>query len=206
MFERRARGFTLIEVLVAVFITVIMVTMGYGAINQALNDRDALATRAERLREVQTTMRVMAQDFAQLAPRPVRQPVGDGWLPSLQAEPGAQTLVTFTRAGWANPAGIQRPALQRVAYVFENGKLRREHWTVLDATLSNTVIRRELLGSVRTVTIRYMDVGRNWREQWPIPGPSLGVLGEDRSRPVAIEVTLDLEDWGKVVRIFEVPS
>src|ERR1700691_1468348 len=79
------RGFTLIELMVAVFITAIVLAMGYGAVNQALQNREALDAREERLHAVQTTMRILTQDLTQLPPRPVRQPIGDGWLPALQS-------------------------------------------------------------------------------------------------------------------------
>jgi general secretion pathway protein J len=202
---RRCAGFTLIELLVAIFITAIVFAMGYGAINQAINDREAIKTRQDRLTAVQSAVRVLVQDFSQLAPRPVRQPVGDGWEPALIANPQqSQNLVTFTRAGWANPAGIQRPALQRVAYVLEGGKLRRLHWPVLDSTLANDPLRRDLLEQVRTINFRYMDDARQWRDQWPAqvaPGDPSKSL---RIRPLAVEVTLELEDWGRIVRIIEV--
>jgi general secretion pathway protein J len=202
---RRSAGFTLIELLVAIFITAIVFAMGYGAINQALKNREAIKARQDRLTAVQSAVRILVQDFSQLAPRPVRQPVGDGWEPALLANPQqAQSLVTFTRAGWANPAGIQRPALQRVAYVLENGTLRRLHWPVLDSTLSNDPLRRDLLEQVRTINFRYMDDARQWRDQWPVqvaPGDPSKSL---RIRPLAVEVTMELEDWGRIVRIIEV--
>lgn len=201
----KARGFTLIELMVAILILAIMATMAYGAIQNAVANRDVLEENERRVQEVHTAMRIMAQDFMQLAPRPVRQPTGDNWMPAISAQANAQPLVAFTRAGWANPAGIQRPALQRVAYIFENNVLRREHWAVLDATLQSQTVKRDLVSKVRSVTIRYMDTGRQWRDLWPIPGPQMqNVLpGEDQTRPVAVEVTLELEDWGKIVRIFE---
>jgi len=204
----KTRGFTLVELMVAILILAIMATMAYGAIQNAVNNRAGLQQNEKRLLEVQTAMRIMSQDFVQLVPRPVRQPVGDGWLPAVRAEPNGTPIVTFTRGGWANPAGIQRPGLQRVAYIFENDVLRREHWAVLDATLASATVKRELVSDVRSVQFRYMDVGRQWREQWPVPGvPVPGTLpGEDLSRPIAVEVTLELEDWGKIVRIFEVPA
>jgi len=202
----RARGFTLIELAVAVFITALMAAIGYGAVNQALKNRDGLEARQQRLLEVQRTMRILAQDFGQLAPRVVRDPTGDTWEPVLRGAESGEPLVTLTRAGWANPAGIQRPALQRVAYFFQDNKLRREHWPVLDALLSTKPVERELLTGVRAVTIRYMDVGRQWRRQWPPQSAANDPTAVMRLRPIAVEVTLDLEDWGKVTRIFEVPT
>jgi len=198
------RGFTLIELMVAVFITAILLSMGYGAVNQALSDREALNTRQERLLGVQTAMRLLTQDFTQLTPRPVRQPIGDGWLPAIIGAPGTSTMVTLTRAGWANPAGIQRPALQRVTYILENGTLRREHWPVLDATLTTTTVRRELVDKVKSMTLRYMDNSFQWRDQWPQQALQGDATSNLRLRPIAVEVTLELEDWGKLVRVIEV--
>ncbi|MGH8209212.1 MAG: type II secretion system minor pseudopilin GspJ [Steroidobacteraceae bacterium] len=204
----RHRGFTLIELLVAMFIAAIMFAIGYGAINQALNNRNALQEQQARLIEMQTAVRVLEQDYVQLAPRPVRQPLGDGWLPALvgQADPTAQPIVQLTRGGWNNPTGLQRPGLQRVAYFLEKNTLRREYWTVLDPTLQNTTMKRDLLTHVKAVTFRFMDVSRQWQTQWP-PAAVAGATGQEsalRMRPIAIEITLDTEDWGKLVRTIEV--
>lgn len=204
----RSRGFTLLELLVAMFIAAIMFAIGYGAINQAMNNHGALQEQQARLLELQTAVRVMEQDFVQLEPRPVRQPVGDGWLPSLlgQADPTAQPALQLSRGGWNNPTGLQRPGLQRVAYFFEKNTLRREYWTVMDPTLQNTTIKRDLLTHVKAVTFRYMDVSHQWQTQWPPPAVA-GSTGQEsylRMRPIAVEITLETEDWGKLVRTIEV--
>jgi general secretion pathway protein J len=205
---RFSRGFTLLELLVAMFIAAVMFAIGYGAIRQAMNNHSALQEQQARLLEMQTAMRVLEQDFVQLAPRPIRQPVGDGWLPALigQSDPEAQPVVQFTKGGWNNPSGVQRPGLQRVAYFLEKNTLRREYWTVLDPTLQNTTMKRDLLTHVKTVTFRYMDVSRTWQTQWP-PTAVAGATGQEsalRMRPIAIEITLETEDWGKLVRTIEV--
>jgi general secretion pathway protein J len=221
---RRHRVFTLIELMVALFIAAVMFAIGYGAIKQALRSHESLKDEQAHLLELQTAVRVMEQDFLQLAPRPVRQPVGDEPAqPALAANAsgiqsalssssstttGAPPIVAFTRAGWANPKGLQRTGLQRVAYFLENGTLRREHWSVLDPTLASTTTRRDLLRHVKAVTIRYMDVNHQWQDQWP-PATNTTLVGQPqeamlRLRPLAVEITLETEDWGKVVRIVEV--
>jgi len=229
--RRTAAGFTLIEIMVAVAIAFLMAAMGYGVIRQAITTRAALKEKQARLLELGTAVRVLEQDFVQLTPRPVRQPIGDEpSQPALQGSPGgAQNsgfvsslgggssassssssgtppLVALTRAGWANPNGLQRPAEQRVAYFFENGTLRREYWYVLDPTLSSTTAKRDLLTKVKSVTIEYMDLTHTWQPQWPPPtvAGALALESNLRIRPIAVRVTIDTEDFGKVVRIFEV--
>jgi general secretion pathway protein J len=234
--SRRA-GFTLIELMVALFITAIIFTVGYGAINQALRHHDELKEHQGRLSEVQNAVRAMVQDFSELAARPIRDPLGQNWLAcittqssdalsaspdasattgsgSAPAEPddddednpppaddGGPDLVAFTRGGWANPAGIQRPTLERVSYRFANGILRRMHWTVLDDTEASLPVRRDLLTHVKSVSFRFMNDARQWTTQWP----AVGATGL-RSRPFAVEITLELEDWGHIVRVIEVPA
>jgi general secretion pathway protein J len=210
MSTRRPRGFTLLELLVAMFIAAMMFAIGYGAINQASKNRDALKEQQDRMSEMLTAMRVLEQDLVQLEPRPVRQPLGDGWLPALlgQSDPTSQPTLQLSHGGWNNPQGLQRPGLQRVAYFFEKGTLRREYWTVMDATLQNTTIKRDLLTKLKSVTFRYMDVNHNWQTQWPPPAVA-GAMGQEsalRMRPIAVEITLDTEDWGKLVRLIEIPG
>jgi general secretion pathway protein J len=229
------RGFTLIELLVALFIAALMFAMGYGTITQALSTHASIKEKQARLLELETAVRVMEQDFVQLAPRPVRQPIGDepaqpalagnatgtetstlvsslggsGSTPSSQGTTsGTPPLVALTRGGWANPTGLQRSQLQRVAYFLENGTLRREYWYVLDPTLSSTTARRDLLKHVKSVTIQYMDISRNWQAQWPpltVAGAS-ALESNLRIRPIAVQLTIDTDDFGKIVRIIEVPG
>lgn len=231
-------GFTLIELLVALFIAAIMFAMGYGAINQALQSRGSIRRHQETLVQLETAMRVMEQDFVQLAPRPVRDPVGDQYLPCLQGAPtsdmsdasnssdasgttaasdsadssdssdlaqGPPPLVQLTRNGWSNPTGLPRPELERVAYVLDNGTLVREHWNVLDATLASVLVKRNLLKQVRSVSFRYMSLTHSWTDTWPPTAVAGGNLQDSlfRMRPLAVEVTLDTQTWGKIVRIFE---
>jgi general secretion pathway protein J len=200
-------GFTLVELLVAMFIAAIMFALGYSAINEALNARGSVRAHQERLMQLTTTVRLLEQDLVQLAPRPVRAPVGYTWQPALLASPTSQPFATLTRGGWNNPTGLQRPGLQRVSYYLDNGTLRREHFTVLDPTQASIPVKRDLLTHVKTVTLRYMDANHIWQTQWPpLTGGTQGAATALRQRPIAVEITLDTEDWGKIVRIVEIPG
>lgn len=204
---RGQRGFTLIEIMVALLISAILAVMAFEGMQQALNNRDRIKTSMERLRAVQYTVRSLVQDFSQLAPRPVREPVGEGFQPALLAAGGTSAQVVFTRGGWMNPAGVERSSLQRVRYQLRDGKLWRDYWTVLDAQLDPPPTSRQLLDGVKEFRVRFMNDGRTWQDGWP--PPTLGAAPTERElrwRPIAVEVTLELTDWGRITRLIEVPG
>jgi len=201
------RGFTLIEVLVSVFIFSIVAVLAYGGYSQAAKSSLIADEKMQRIEQLQTTIRLFTQDFEQLAPRGIRDVLGQSVLPSLSADARAQYVVALTRAGWSNPAGLQRSTLQRVQYIVEENKLRREHWTVLDATLADEPVKRELIDKVKSVKLRYMDSSKVWQEQWPPLGQAAAAGSAAAARlirPLAVEVKLDLEDFGEITRIIEV--
>ena len=160
-------------------------------------DRNASRTRA-----IQSTVQRMAEDFAMIEPRPVREPLGESVDPALRADKRTETLVELTRSGWSNPAGVTRSTLQRVAYRMQDNKLERAYWNALDRTMSASPRPRCCSTRCAPVSLRFMDQNQSWHEQWP----PLGYSGPDASRlrPIAVEITLDLEDWGKIVRLVEV--
>lgn len=204
---KRQRGFTLVEILVASAIAAILAAMSFTAMQQALENRERVRSAQARLIALQYTIRTLVQDFSQLAPRPVRVPVGEGYEAALVARRGAATQVQFTRSGWNNPAGLQRSSLQRVSYELREGTLYRAYWTVLDAQSDPQPVQRALLDQVEGFSLRFMNDGRQWQEDWPPPQPG----GENqmrflRWRPVAVEVTLQLADWGTITRLIEVPG
>jgi general secretion pathway protein J len=204
---KASRGFTLVEIVVAVLIAAILAVMAFTAMQEALENRERVRASAARLAALQATMRTFVQDFSQLEPRPVREPVGEGYQPAVAGSAGAGTQVAFTRGGWMNPAGTQRSTLQRVRYELRDGALYRDYWTVLDAQLEPVPASRRLLEGVRAFRLRYMNDGRQWQEDWP--PPTLGGTRSERElrwRPIAIEVTLELEDWGTVTRLIEVAT
>jgi general secretion pathway protein J len=201
---RPQRGFTLIEVLVATVILAILSVMAHRGVAETRLAVERTREHMDRVREVQRAVTLITTDFRQLAPRPVRALVGDGYRPALERDPNAINLVELSRAGWSNTIGAPRGTVQRVLYLVEGDKLIRRHWQVTDATLANEPISRELLTGVESVQVRYMNAGREWQEQWPPLGtPAPLAL---RVRPLAVEFLIVLSDYGEIRRVIEVPG
>lgn len=195
-------GFTLLELLVAIAIFAIMGSLAMSGYVELQRQSEYAEQRLERVREVQRAMQTLGQDLAQIEPRPIREPLGEALLPAVLAGDTAEYRLQFTRAGWSNTGGLQRPTLQRVGYRLDQDGLWRDHWGVLDRTLSVEPARTRLLGGVRSVRFRFMTAQRNWVERWPVNEGMPGA--DDRQRPAAVEVIIELEDWGEIRRLVEV--
>ena len=198
----RESAFTLIEVLVALSVFGILAVLAYGALGQTLASAELLNARMDRLQAVQRTMRILSEDFFQLAPRPVRKELGEIRGASLQTDFQSAYALELTRGGWRNPISMPRGTLQRAAYRLEDTELIRYHWNVLDRTLANEPIAVTLLDGVESLVFRFLQDNGEWTEQWPplsMPGPR-GL----RQRPRAVEIILRLDEEGELTRLLEV--
>ncbi len=200
--RRQLRGFTLLELLVAMAIFAIISALAMGGLNAVLGQRELAARQLARLHQVQRAVRILSGDFGQLAPRFVRDALGTSELPIL-APCGVEYAVCFSRDGWRNPFGqFARGTLQRTQYRLDDGTLIREYWPVMDRTLANEPRMEVLLENVDTFEIAYLDSSDSgeWQPQWP---PLQQENSTDAGLPPAIRITIGLRDWGEIVRLVE---
>ena len=199
---RRRRAFTLIEVLVALAVFSVLAALSYGALNRTLASADMLTERMDRLQAIQRTVRQLSQDFMQLAPRPVRSELAEGYNAALSTSFQSGFALELTSGGWSNPAVLPRSTLQRAAYRLDDDELVRYHWRVLDRTLSNLPIEVVLLDNVQSITFQFLQTNGEWTDQWPAlnaQGP-----GGLRQRPRAVQFVISLVDEGEIIRMIEV--
>lgn len=195
-------GFTLLEILVAVAIFAIVGMLALTGYSELMSQSGRIDESATRTRAIQAAVMTMSRDFMTLEPRPVRPPLGEDVEPALRATRGTDAAIELTHSGWSNPAGVSRSTLQRVSYRLEDTDLVREYWNVLDRTQNTEPVSVVLLENVKSVSVRYLGADRDWKDQWP----PLGYSGANVkiARPLAVELTLELEDWGEIRRLLEI--
>ena len=102
----RLGGFTLIEILVALLILGIMTALGYETYRAARISAEHTEESLKRSREIEFGMRVMVMDFAQIVPRPVRDPLGQTRLPALHGFSGNGTSAGASGSGFGSGAPL----------------------------------------------------------------------------------------------------
>lgn len=194
-------GFTLLELLVASAVFTVLSIMAYGGLRTVLTARAETDRAAARLAEIQTAFLHIHRDIIQITDRSIRAEYGDQQ-PALKYVEFGDYRLELTRGGVRNPAGLPRSNLQRVAYSLEDETLYRVTWPVLDRAQDTQPRRVRLLGQVRGLHVRFLGTGEDWQTAWP----PIAQEGEVIGLPRAVELSVDLEDWGRLTRLFEVPG
>lgn len=208
-------GFTLVEVLIALAITAFVSAIAYNSLSTVILGAERSQENADRNYEINRAWMLISRDLAQFVARPVRDEFGD-MEPALQGGPAARFELSLTRTGWHNPVGQPRSHLQRVNYRLEDQALWRDSYSVLDR-LSDTVVHRaKLLDGVEQLEIVFLDSmasvqgsgrttaidTRAWPENWVADTSTPGVLPDP---PLALEIRLQLTDWGEMRRLYALP-
>ena len=154
MRRRPLQGMTLIELLVAIAIFSVMTASMFLAFNSFNTSKEVLDKNAERLKQFQLAFNFIGRDVLQMAPRPVRDEFGSAErLPALMADDSP--MLEFSRLGWNRSpfSKAKRSEIQRVRYYWEDGKLVRASWKVLDRAEDSTPVRTVLLDGVDSLSL-----------------------------------------------------
>jgi general secretion pathway protein J len=203
---RRARGFSLIELLVALAVFAALAAAAYGGLAAIARTRGALAAQQDRFADITRTVSVLERDLRQAIARPV---LGNDGRP-VAALFGSSSAVELTRLGYANPLAEARSHLERVVYASDRDTLRRGRYAVLDRAPDSTPIMRDLLERAGDLHLRYYGCDQAWHETWPPRDLSCASQAQPLDTttvlPRAVEFRFAPEGLGEIRRVVELPS
>lgn len=203
----RHHGFTLVELLVAVAIFAAVAAIAYGGLSQLAQTRGALAQEQDRFAALNRAMNNIVRDLRQSVARPVRGNYGET-IPALR---GSSDSLELSRLGFANPLAEPRSHIERVLYALTDKKLRRGRYAVLDRAPGSVPDNRDLLDRVTRLRWRYLDRQGKWSDLWPSSTVAPTAIGaapipREIELPSAVEMTIELEDYGELRRVVALPS
>ncbi len=186
-------GFTLVELMVALFIFAILSAAGVSLLRFSVDSQTASREALAEMSSIRRMNAALTNDLGQIAPRPARDQAGarqnaffggggtDGDL-----------LISFVRRGWSNYDGDARSSLQKVDYRLVDGVLERQAYPHVDG--SEALPAAQLVTGVESIALRYRSNGE-WRERWDPTLPT--------ELPDAVELIVVIEDLGPVRQLFQ---
>ncbi len=189
------RGFTLLELIVAIAIFTILSLSAYQVLQGVILQDEISQKKSDRLAEIQRALLIIERDFNTAIPLIPRD---DSGLSSqmFSAQPNLLESddwgVSFVRNSWQNPeARLPRSDQERLAYRLKNNQLERMNYNYPDPIPGTEPFRNEILTGVTAFKLRFFD-NNNWQTTWQ----------KSNNLPQGVEITLKLEDFGVIKRIF----
>lgn len=181
-------GFTLVEILVALFVFSILAVMMTNGLHRLLHVQGKIHQQSEQLRDLQMAVIYLTHDFSLVIDRPVILAHGQE-APSLVGRPNE---VQFT---YLNAAGVAMTQ-QRVEYHLTNHALTRWVWPTLDQAEGAKASVRVLLTKVNDARFDYLDKRGKYHHGWPLQSDVTQAL------PKAVRLTFQFADEGHFVQTF----
>jgi len=189
-----ARGFTLVEALVALLILAIVAVLAYRGTAAMTGGEAQLAEESARWRALDMVFTRLEADLRQAVPRASRH--GDrleAAFSSLPVDAAGNDAIVFSRAGpeFAVEPGMQG---QRIGYRLRDGTLEVSFWPQLDNVANAAPIVYPLIGGIERFRVSALTGANRWSERWPLDRNDL--------LPRAVRVELTLADGTQVERWF----
>lgn len=194
------KGFTLIEILIALAVFAILATITSSTLYYAFNTRIRVNEQSKHLDSLQLAVSLLQQDITQIIDRPIRS----NEMRLVSAFIGRSNYVEFTRDGDTNPQSMEkRSTLKRIAYLCQNHTLKRRTWENLDSP-HNKHWDKNLLEQLTDCHFEYLN-----QTLQPFPEWHQNALTQNQNKeplPKAIQVNLSLEAQGTINLLFTLPE
>lgn len=203
---RQARGFTLIEILVAISVFALVSAIAFGGLARVLKSRDAVETERAFWRDFALAFKQLEDDLGHARARKARAPDGEAvsaFLGGGDDRRADAAVLELTRGGVPVFGEGVRSDLQRVAYRVQDGRLVRASWRALDHAPDSAPLESALLEGVDTLQVRFYTENGQWTEAWPVVS-SASHAGTpptaSEALPRGVEIKMHIEGRGEFVR------
>ncbi len=191
-------GFTLVELLVALFVFALLAVTAYRGLNAVTETRAHVDQETRKWQALERFFARLDGEVAQALDRRVRTANGaeaPAWMGTPSATGSLEDVqLAFTRNGGFDADGAPLPP-QRIGYRLRQNRLELLRWTALDSAPYNAPAVDAVLDDVSEFNVRHLGSRLTWEQQWP-------PLQPDTPLPKGVEVELVLKSGERLTRFF----
>ena len=181
------RGFTLIEILVALVIFSVLSVLTIEGLSALVSYSERSRSAYQLQNDLHRSSAILMQDLLHLRPRPIRDRLGGS--KRAYDTRDADYAVEFTRGGLPSFGGNNLGGLQRVAYsVSADKELLRWSWPTLDAFSSEQPRSQVLMTEVEAITFYQLNAQNDFEENWPPLNQTVAI--DELPRMIRVEIEL----------------
>ncbi len=201
---QKNKGFTLLEIIVAISIFTILAAISYASINGVLNAKEIITEKRNKIINLQRVYGLLKNDVRYAVARSIRDELGD-FQQGLQVEQNGQLMnvtVLFPRAS-------SKLSLKRIAWELRDNSLWRLQYDALDRVEGGQTNERQLLSNVAELNIYThhfdsLDGGDNSNQlDSRAVKRSRGWDADQKGLPLAIEFELIMSDDSRYLWLFD---
>ena len=197
----KIKGFTLIEILIALTVFVIIATITSSSLYYAFNNRTRVNAQSDRLNDIQMMYSLIQQDTIQAVERAIR----GNEMRLFPIFVGQTHYLELTRDGNINPMSLEkRSTMKRIALICEDDKLMHRTWASLDPADRNIHEDKVLLDHLSDCQFGYLNQNLQILPDWQEHAVTQNQHKEPF--PKAIQINLTLKDWGEMNLLFIIPG
>ncbi len=189
------KGFTLVEMLVALAALAVLAAGGFAVAGVAANSHGVIRENQAETQDLLRLRAALRGDITQAAARRARDLRGEKEQGALSGSQRGGVFLSLVRRGWENPLQQNRASLQYVEYRLRDGKIERLWRRHVDGSPMQEP--QVLLAGVQHAALEFYDWDQ-WTTAW--------TGAPNRPLPRAVRLNLSFGDRGDLSQVFLLPE
>lgn len=201
MLKQKTKGFTLLEVIIALSIFAVLSVVGYKGLSSLIQTKERVAAEDDKWQQIILFFNRVELDVKQCVNRPIRGRDGTlepAWLgqPTYVGEYDAQ--LAFSRFGDLEQTSFLMDT-RRIAYRLHDDAVELLIWPSLDAAPNAKPEVFKVLPHVAQITFSYLTHDGRLVNMWP---ENLAVSDTKYFAPLGLKISIKLDSGELVSRLF----